>query len=98
TCESAKAVNQPVIPRIRRTGDRLQSTGAVDMGNSGNEPALFFADLENLHHEGDGIILLKPFCDGVLEDGGSEWTKRFPPLDLCVEERLHIRPTRIAKN
>ena len=54
------------------------------------------ADLKHLHHKGNGIILLEPLRHGLLEDGRRKRPERFAPLDLAVQNCLHVGPARIA--
>src|SRR2546421_6674422 len=68
------------------------------MGNGRDRRALLLPDLENLHHKRDGIVLLKPAGDRVVEDGWCKWAERFTPLDLRIEDRLHVRTPGIADN
>src|SRR5262252_11198496 len=60
------------------------------MGNGRNQFPLLFANLEHLHHEWDGIILLEPLSNSLLHHRRRERAKRFPPLDLGVERGLHV--------
>src|SRR5215467_12525295 len=60
------------------------------MSNGRNQFPLLFANLEHLHHEWDGIILLEPLSNSFLHHRRREWAKRFPPLDLGVERGLHV--------
>src|SRR5712672_629500 len=52
--EVAISPNQPVIARISATIDGLQPSGAVDVGDRRDQSPLLLADLEYLHHEGNG--------------------------------------------
>src|SRR5262245_4058266 len=85
-----------MIPRIGVLIDRLQPAGAVYMSDRWDQRPLVFTDLENLHHEGDVIILLEPIRHRFVEYRRRKWTKGFPPLDLGIENRFHVGPTRIA--
>ncbi len=45
---------------------------------------------------GTASSLFEPLGDLFLEDRGRERAKRFPPLDLGVEDRLHVGAARVA--
>jgi len=49
--------------------------GAVDVGDGGDQLAFVGADLEYLHHEWDGIILLEPLRHSLLEHRRRERAK-----------------------
>src|SRR5262245_4560847 len=66
------------------------------MRNSRNQRPLFWTDLEYLHHEGHGIVLLEPVRYRILEHRWRKGPKRFAPLDLAIENALHVGPTRVA--
>ena len=68
------------------------------MGDGRNERPLFFANLEDLHHEGDVVVLFEPFGDMLLEHGRRKGPKRFAPLDLAIQNVLHVRAARIAED
>ena len=68
------------------------------MSNRRNSNTLFFADLKYLHHEGDGVVLLKPIADDFSQDRRCKGPKRFPSFDLSVEDGFHIRAPRIAED
>src|SRR6516165_7552443 len=68
------------------------------MRDGGNLRSLFFPDLEDLHHERDGVVLFEPLCYGFGEHRGGEWAERFPPFDLGVENGLHIRAPWITQD
>src|SRR5262249_42580177 len=73
--EGAKTLDQAVISRVGSLSHRLQPAGAVDVGNSGDELPFLLADLEHLHHEGDGIIFFDPSGHSLLEHRWSERAK-----------------------
>src|SRR5438067_12656400 len=66
------------------------------MSHRGYEPPLLFTDLEHLHHERYGVIFLEPIIDGFLKYRGCERTEGFAPLDLRIEDRLHVIATWIT--
>src|SRR5215831_631103 len=66
------------------------------MRDRGNEFSFLRADLEYLHHERNVVILFKPIRYCVLEHGWREGPEGFSPLDLSIEDRLHIGTSRIA--
>src|SRR5262245_35478998 len=68
------------------------------MRDGRNLRPLFFPNLKDLHHEGDGVVLFKPLADGFGEHGWGEGAKRLAPFDLRVEDRLHIAAPRIAQD
>src|ERR1700736_4594296 len=68
------------------------------MSDRRDELTLLRANLEDLHHEGDVVILLKPLRHRLLEHRGSKWAERLAPFDLLVEDRLHIGAPRISEN
>src|SRR6516162_2537754 len=68
------------------------------MRDSGNRTAFILANLKNLRHEGNGIVLFKPLVHCLFEHRGSEGPKRFPSFDLRVKERLHVTAARITQD
>ena len=68
------------------------------MRDGGNLRSLFFPNLEDLHHKGDGVVLFEPPADRFGEHRWGKRTKRFTPFDLGVENSFHIRAPGIAKN
>ena len=66
------------------------------MGHRRNELPFFFPDLKYLHHERNGVVLLKPFGYGLFKNGGRERPERFPALDLGIEDCLHVGAAGIA--
>src|SRR5258705_4736412 len=58
-CNCTKAFNQTMINRIGVPRNRLQPPGTIDVSNGRNEFPSFFTNLKHLHHEWNGIILLK---------------------------------------
>src|SRR5207249_2323253 len=74
----------------------LEAPRPVDMRDGRNSTPLFFPNLEDLHHKGNGIVLLEPIGDGFGDHGRSKRAKRLPPFDLSVENSLHIGAPRIA--
>src|SRR5947209_13654356 len=68
------------------------------MSHRGDEFASLLADLEHLHHEWNAIIFLEPLRHGLLQYRGRERPERFPPLDLSIEQRLHVGATGIAQD
>src|SRR6516225_9289562 len=59
---------------------------------------LLLPNLEDLHHEGNGVIFFEPLVDSFGEHGGGEAAKRLPPFDLGVQNSLHIAAPRIAQD
>src|SRR5882757_7665249 len=68
------------------------------MSDGGNQGPLLLANLKHLHHERDGIALFEPIGYGFFEDRRCKWPKRLAPLDLRVEDRLHVGATRVAQD
>src|SRR2546423_14009575 len=60
------------------------------MGNGRNQFPFLFANLEHLHHEWDGIVLLEPLSNSFLHHRRREGAKRFSPLDFVVDHGLHV--------
>src|SRR5437867_1818802 len=68
------------------------------MRDGRNLCALFFSNLEDLHHEGDSVVLFEPFADSFGEHGRGKGPKRFPSFYLGVENSFHVRAPRIAED
>src|SRR6266849_1070061 len=98
TGQLPEAFDQAIIARVGMAIDGLQTSGAIDMGDSWNLCALFFPNLEDLHHKGDGVVLFEPFTDSLVEHRRGKGTKRFPSFYLGVENGLHIRAPRITED
>src|SRR5262245_37614731 len=96
--EFAVGPDQSMISRVGAPIDRLQPTRSVDMSDSGDQWPLVLADLEDLHHEGNVIVLLEPIRHCLFEHRGRERTEGFPSLDLSVQNGFHVRSARIADN
>src|ERR1700730_17953380 len=64
--ENAKVFDQPVISWVGKARHSLEAARAIHVGNGGNQLSLFFANLEDLHHEWNGVVLLEPLGNGVL--------------------------------
>src|SRR5258706_10144944 len=83
--ELAKGSYQPMIPRIGAPVNRLQPTGTIDMSNGRDACPFLRADLKDLHHERNGIVLLEPIGHGLFQHRRREGPKRFAALDLAVD-------------
>src|SRR5262249_51859832 len=94
--EITKRSDQAVIPRIGALAYRLQPSGTVDMSDRWDQRPLLRTDLEYLHHEGHGAVLLEPVRHRILKHRWREGPKRFAPLDLAIEHALHVAPAGIA--
>src|SRR5581483_9231379 len=79
-------------------GDGLQSAGAVDVGDRGDRRAALRPDREDLQHERNIVVLLKPVGDRFPQDRWRERPERFAALYLQVENILHVGATRIAQD
>src|SRR5947207_12974520 len=66
------------------------------MSHRGYEAPLLFADLEHLHHERYGVILFEPVIDEFVEHRGRKGPEGFAPLNLRIEDRLHVGAARIT--
>ena len=60
SCLLTEGIDQVVIARDLFCGDRLQPTGAVDMGDNRDLGALPVADLVDLQHEENVVIGFDP--------------------------------------
>src|SRR5262245_23156574 len=60
------------------------------MGDCGDERPLVLSNLEHLHHKRDVVVFLKPIRYGLCQYRRREWTERLTPLNLGIEDRLHI--------
>src|SRR5947207_4395063 len=68
------------------------------MGIGRNQFPLLFANLEHLHHEWDGIVLLEPLSNSFLQHRRREGAKGFSPLDFVVDHGLHVGAAGITEN
>src|SRR5512136_2796033 len=66
--DCAKLLDQAVIFSIGISGHRLQSPGAVDVGDGGNLGPPRLADLKYLHHEGNVVVGLEPVEYALTEN------------------------------
>src|SRR5438045_3284586 len=74
----------------------LKSPRPVNMGHGWDLCSLVFANLKYLHHEWDGVVLLEPFVDRLLEHGWCERAERLAPLYLSVKNGFHVGAPRIT--
>src|SRR5258706_491857 len=61
-------------------------------------PPPLSAVLDHLHQEGDVVAFHKPGRHCLAKYGGRKRSERFPPLDLCVEDFLHVGPPRVTED
>src|SRR6185503_12723187 len=64
----------------------------------GNFSALVLPDGEHLHHERDFVIVLEPIRDGLTQNRWCEGPEGLTPLNLKVQDILHVRPARISQD
>jgi hypothetical protein len=63
---------------------------------AGIRRALLRANRVDLHHERHVAVELEPFRNGFAQDRRRERTERLAPLDLEVQDVLHVWPARVA--
>lgn len=83
-----------MVEGILRFGDHLKAARSVNVSHSGDNGPLFRADSEYLLHEWDIGVHLEKLAHRLAQDGRCKGKKRLPPLDLGVQDVLHIRAAR----
>src|SRR5262245_40147916 len=66
------------------------------MRDRGNKRPFLRTNLEYLHHEWNVVSLFKPVRYRVLKNRRRKGAKRFAPLDLGIEDSLHVGAARIS--
>jgi hypothetical protein len=93
----AKLLDQLVVQGILVTRDRLEAAGAVHVGYGRQSFARLRPDLHHVHHERALDVLLEVAPHQLPEDRRSEGPERLAPLDLHVDQVLHVRSVGFAR-
>src|SRR5438132_826622 len=98
-----KPLDQPVISWVDVLLNRLESPGAVDVGNGRDGGSFVFPDVHDIKHEASRVVLRglrerKVVLGLLTQDRRSEWPEWLAEFDLHVDEVLHVCPAGVRKN
>ena len=96
--DAVEGADELVVEGIGLWVDGLESAGPIGMGDGGNFRALFFADLIDLHHEGDVIVLFKPVGHLFAQYRWGEGAEGFAALNFLIQDVLHVCAAWIAED
>ena len=93
-----KGADELMVEGIGLFVHSLQSAAAIDVGDGGDLRAFLFADLIDLHHEGDIVVFFKPVGHLFAQYRWGEGAEGFAALDLLIEDVLHVGAAWIAED